>query len=164
MKISTKVTVHSNRQQWDKMAKRLLHGSGKRIQVGWWGDYHPSGPAVAQIAAWNEEGHVNGGMFAGTITPPRPFIRMGFLPQSQAHLKNTFKDIHKIAMGTMSWSTYYRNLGRDYVELMQKTILEWKSPPNSTVTVYMKGFNNPLVETGYMQSKVKYKITARGST
>src|SRR5690606_37223309 len=64
------VSVHKNTKQWDKMEKNLLRGADKVVRVGWWDSRHPSGVPTAQVAAWNEEGHMNGGIFSGTYTPP----------------------------------------------------------------------------------------------
>ena len=161
--LNTNVKLKVDNRQWNKMARRLSTGGNKTIQVGWWGNRHPSGPPVAQIAAWNEEGHINGGMFAGTVTPARPFIRTGFVPYSKNLIKTYYRDFHAIAMGTTTWSRLYNDMGTRFVELMQQTIHKWDSPANSPTTIALKGFNNPLVETGYMQSSVKYKIVLRGA-
>lgn len=161
--LNTNVKLKIDNRQWQRMSRRLSNGGNKTVRVGWWGDKHPSGPPVAQIAAWNEEGHINGGMFAGTVTPARPFIRTGFIPQSKKILQTLYPDFHAIAMGTLTWSRLYNNLGVRYVQLMQQTIFSWNSPANSPVTIALKGFNNPLVETGYMQSSVKYRIVPRGA-
>lgn len=162
LKIKTYAKVEVDNRMWEKMKGNLLKGGDKTVQVGWWADYHPSGPPTAQIAAWNEEGHVNMGMFAGTITPARPFIRKGFVPESKKIIPKFYKDIHLIAIGKKSWTSFYREFGTKLLKIMQETIHKWDTPPNSPATVGLKGFNNPLIETGYMQSSVKYRIVSKG--
>lgn len=163
-KLSVKTKLRVDTRQWKQMSRRLTHGSGKTVQTGFFGTIHPSGFQVAQIAAWNEEGHINGGMFSGTITPARPFIRRGFMPAAQKMIRNSYRDIHRIAMGQLTWNSYYNELGRNFVVLMQKSIAGWSNPPNTPITVSLKGFNNPLVETGAMMASVKYKIVQKRST
>lgn len=162
MKLATKVTIKINNKPWVAMKRRLTRSSAKTVDIGWWGTRHPSGVPVAQVAAWNEEGHMNGGMFAGTRTPPRPFIRVGFLkkikPLVDAEL--AYK-VNLIAQGKMTWTTFYRDIGKQLVEIMQKEILDWNSPPNSPVTVEKKGFNDPLIETGTLYDSVKFRISGR---
>ena len=141
--------------------ERRLRGGDKSVQVGWWNSEHPSGVPTAQVAAWNEEGHINGGMFAGTVTPARPFIRTGFMPYSKNLVKAHYGDINDIAMGRSTWNEFYNKFGQQLVRVMQETIFKWDSPANSPTTIALKGFNNPLVETGYMQNSVKYKIVRK---
>lgn len=157
MRLNYNVSLKSDTKQWDRMERRLL-GGNKTVDIGWWGTRHHSGETTAQIAAWNEEGHMNGGIFAGTITPPRPFIRTGFLPDAKKSIENYYPKIHLIAMGKLSWTAFYKRMAEDYVILMQETILKWNRPPNSPVTISMKGFNDPLINTGNMYDAVKHRI------
>lgn len=158
MSIKFDVDIVCDTKQWDKMARNLMRGAPKAIRIGWWSTRHPSGVPTAQVAAWNEEGHMNGGMFAGTYTPPRPFIRTGFVPKSKKTLPKYFPYIHRIAMGQMSWGALYKMMAEDYVTLMKETILSWNSPANSPATVAIKGFNDPLIESGALYDSVKYKV------
>lgn len=162
IRLNTRADIKVDNRQWEKMKKNLLRNT-EDVRVGWMDNIHPSsGEYVAQIAAWNEEGHVNGGYFAGTITPARPFIRTGFIPSVKKNISMYFPDIHNIAMGRSTWRRLNKKMGEDYVKLMQNTILKWDSPPNSPVTVSIKGFNNPLIDSGYMMKSVKYKIVPKG--
>lgn len=159
LRVRSKVTLKADRRQWDRMQKRLLSSAGnKSVDVGWWQSMHNSGVPVAQVAAWNEEGHINGGMFAGTYTPPRPFIRVGYINAVKKDMPRYLSDINKIAMGTLTWSSFYLKMSRMLVATMQQTILEWDSPPNSPATIELKGFNDPLMETGNMYEAIKHRI------
>jgi hypothetical protein len=161
--ITTSVKLKIDTRQWQRMERRLLSGGDRSVQVGWWNSEHPSGVPTAQVAAWNEEGHMNGGIFAGTVTPARPFIRTGFMPHSKNIVKTYYGDINDVAMGRTTWTKFYKTVGEQLVKIMQETIFKWETPANSTTTIALKGFNNPLVETGYMQNSVKYKIVRRGA-
>lgn len=159
IRVKTGVSLKIDRKQWDRMQKRLLAPAGnKAVEVGWWRSMHSSGVPVAQVAAWNEEGHFNGGMFAGTYTPPRPFIRHGFIPLVKKDLSRYYSDINKIAMGTLSWQAFYLKMSKMLVATMQQTILEWDTPPNSPTTIGLKGFNDPLMNTGNMYEAIKHRI------
>ena len=83
MNLSIKVSLKSDDKVWKRMAKNLSRGGNKASAIGWWNSIHPTGIPVAQVAQLNEEGHENGAgsAYPGTITPARPFIRLGFLPK-----------------------------------------------------------------------------------
>lgn len=162
LSFTTKVKLKIDNKQWNQMEKRLLRGKNKTVEIGWWATQHPSGVPTAQVVAWNEEGHLNGGMFAGTYTPPRPAIRVGFIPKSKKLIDIKYLPIvfDSIAMGKSTWSSLHSNLQKDLQELLQKTILDWNTPPNRATTVYMKGFNDPLIETGNMYDSVKTRLVS----
>lgn len=164
MKLNFSVKIKIDNKQWKKMERNLLRSANKTVEVGWWKSAHPSGVSAAQIAQWNEEGHVNGGMFAGTYTPARPFMRVGFMPMAiNKILPKYTKDIHLIAMGKATWTSVHKRLSKELVEGLQATILSWDKPSNSPVTIGLKGFNDPLIETGNMYDAVRSRIVPRGS-
>lgn len=155
MAIRTSVKLTFDEKPWQKMKGRIKRTTSKSVRVGWWRSYYPDGTNVAQVAAWNEEGHINGGMFAGTYTPPRPFIRTIFLPEAAITVEKHARMMFAYFEGKMNISTFWQEMSKELQQKMQKAILEMKSPPNSPVTVAMKGFNDPLIETGNMYDSVK---------
>lgn len=44
---------------------------------------------------------------------------------------------------------------------LQESIRNWTTPPNAPSTIARKGFNDPLIDTGYMVSRVDYESTGR---
>lgn len=140
---------------WQKMERRLRRVQSKSVRVGWWRSYYPDGVSVAQVAAWNEEGHINGGMFAGTYTPPRPFIRTGFLPKAKVTLQEYAKLFFLHIEGSVKVSDFWNSLSKELEEKMKESILEFKIPGNSPTTVAMKGFDDPLISSGNMYDSVK---------
>lgn len=162
MKLATKVSVKINNKPWIAMRRRLTRSEARMVDIGWWGTRHPSGVPVAQVAAWNEEGHMNGGMFAGTRTPPRPFIRVGFYKQIRPILTATINTrINMIATGKMTWATFYRDLRKELETAMKEQILKWNTPKNRPSTIELKGFDDPLIETGVLYDSVKTRISRR---
>jgi hypothetical protein len=158
--VGVKVKVKQDTKVWEKMVRNLSKHQGTAVEVGFWGDIHKSGVSVAQVASWNEEGHVNGGKFAGTITPPRPFIRVGFmrLLRNPIWMNKYYKDIHNIAIGNLTWKNLHERMAEELKDKMKLAILEWKTPPNSATTIALKGFNDPLIDSGQMYDSVKARI------
>lgn len=157
------VKIKIDNKQWKKMERNLLRGGDKVVDVGWWNSSHVSGVPTAQVMQWNEEGHVNGGMFAGTYTPPRPFMRVGFAGEIKKIVPKYNNYVNSIAMGTMTWVGMRNKLSKELVDALKATILSWNSPSNSPATVALKGFNDPLIETGNSYDAIKSRIVQRGS-
>lgn len=163
MKIS--ISVKSNDNVWKTMKQNLLRGGDKESRVGWWNTQHPSGVPVAQIAQWNEEGHENGANSAvpGSSTPPRPFMRNGLIPRIPKILPEFVSKAHSVAMGRTTWDKVNQELGLKVKDTLQNIIEAWSSPPNSPITISLKGFNNPLIDTGVMLDTVQSKVVRKGA-
>ena len=151
---------------WVELKKRLIAGDGLATDVGFFDKtYGPENDnlPVAQVAAWNEEGHPNGGIFAGTETPPRPFMRyyISQLRKEKKMGKAVSKRLQLVLNGKMSWEAFYNSLGAEAVSDLKKVIEQWFYPPNSAATIDMKGFNNPLQETDTMLNSVEHRIFKR---
>lgn len=163
MGVKTRVSITKNKDVWKSMKTNLRRGTSQSIQAGWWDSQYPDGVSVAQVAQWNEEGHMNGGWFPGTVTPPRPFIRLGFLPRvkNSNFLNKHLIHIDAIAKGRMSWNRLHELLGQDLKRILQEVILAWSTPSNSAATVSIKGFNDPLIDSGLMYDTIKIRTAPR---
>lgn len=135
--------------------------NSKSVQMGWWGTQNPSGVPDAQVAAWVEEGHPNGGMFAGTYTPPRPVIRTDWQPKTKEKMSHLSEQIRQ-AFESGSWEAFYNSLGKEFSEDLTQAILRYSKVPNRPSTVKIKGFNNPWVDTGTVARNVQYKVVPFG--
>lgn len=153
---------------WEKLKKNILKGEGLAVDVGFFDKtYGPENDnlPVAQVAAWNNEGHVNGGIFAGTETPPRPFMHY-YISQLEKEKKvgqAISKRLQLVLAGRMSWEKFYTSLGAEAVSDLKKVIEQWFYPPNSAATIDMKGFNNPLQETDTMLNSVDSRVSKSNS-
>lgn len=156
----------ADEREWRRMRSNLARSQTIAANVGWVDGKMSTNPrskgvTVAQIAKWLEEGHMNGGMFQGTFTMSRPFIRQGFMhiikqtSWLQTHISFAFP---RLASGRMTWTQFHEYLGESATELMKQTMDVWSIPPNSELTVALKGFNNPLIETGETRNSVGYVI------
>lgn len=156
----TKVKIKIDNRPWKKIERNLKRGSNRVVRTGFFDGTYPDGISVPQVAAWNEEGHLTGG---GGYSPPRPFIRIGFIGRiEKSKLRKYLPYVNQIALGKITWVTLNKLIAEDMTELMKISILEWKSPPNSPMTIAKKGFNDPLIETGLMYDRVKSRIVRRG--
>ncbi len=153
--------------EWKKMKSRLSKGFNLEVEVGFFpNSVYPDGTPVATVAYLNEEGHTNGpsAMIPGAITPARPFIRAGFMPEVREQKWLTpqlLKQITLIAEGRSTWEQLYKKLGPVFTFMMQDQISKWAIPANSALTVRMKGSNDPLIDTGQMMESVDYMLGRR---
>lgn len=143
--------------QWKKMRKNLERGSHLAAKIGFFQDstYGPENDnlTVAQVAQWQEEGTDK--------IPMRPFIRSGFMEKVQQGkwiTPQVLRWIDDIAMGKSTWTAMYNKLGPVFVKMMQDEIRDWKIPMNAPLTVQLKGFNDPLIDTGKMLDSVDYLL------
>lgn len=160
-------TIKEDRSGLEKLKKILDPKNSKTLRIGWWGKMHPTAKVpTATVAAWNEEGRVAGSKFGGATIPPRPFIRLGFTPKMVSLVgKGSGQHLESVLNGATTWESFYDNLAKNLKDIMQDTITEWDTPPNSPVTIRLKGFNDPLIETGHMRDTVDVKVvpfTKRG--
>ena len=142
---------------WDAMKKNLMRGKDFSVNTGFFDEYY--GPEndnlpVAYVAKIQEEG----------LGPPmRSFMRAGFMDNNIKEMKwltPAIKHmISNVALGKMTWNQLYHKLGPIFVEIMKKEIKGWSVPMNAPLTVELKGFNDPLIETGKMLDSVEYRIS-----
>lgn len=152
--------VKVDNREWERMKRRLLKGaSEKRVDGGWWGTNHPSGISHAWLAMLNDEGHPNGGIFAGTYTAPRPFMSRGVTNALPRLVNAHIRFVDDIARGRVTWTWLNRNLEQELDSLIKTTIKDWTRPANRPITVEIKGFNNPLIDTGSLLQNVKTRIS-----
>lgn len=109
----------------------------------------PSIP-IAQAAFWNEYG-------TSTI-PARPAFRTTIAQKSKAW---------GAKLGVAIVATNYdgvaalRLLGQDMRDDLENSIATWTTPPNAALTVKIKGFDKPLVDSGDMQRAPDYEIVPK---
>lgn len=153
-----------NTAQWDKIRKQLLKDIPS-IKTGWfqgqnYGSDNDNLP-YAQVAFLNEEGHINGAgsAFPGSITPPRPFMRVGLAVAIKAGAnKDDFKDMIEAVASGKSILIAMQKTTNNFERTLRKVMLDWDTPMNSPKTEELKGFNNPLVETSELIANVTSKV------
>ncbi len=143
---------------WEQMKKNFSKTNDLQVSIGVFEDavYGPENDylPVAQVWQWNEEG------VPSQNIPPRPAIRVGFGVPLRRGMYNKFflNSIKKIAEGKSSFLQEYTLLGKMASDDLKKIVKAWNTPPNAPLTVELKGFNDPLVETGKLVDSITYKV------
>lgn len=157
-------SVESNTKGWRDLKKRVMALDGTEARIGWFAgqNYGPENQnlPIAQVAQWNEEGHPNGGWFAGTETPSRPFIRSFFISLKKS---NDFKlfvanELKLYLLGEKTRHATAKAIAEFVRRGLRETIQKWTYIPNSPATIALKGRNDPLVETGTMAKSIAIRI------
>lgn len=146
---------------WKSM-KKNLRAKKSQINIGWFDQYYGAENnflPMAQVAQWVEEGHRAGGW--GGKTPPRPAIRTHFIPalaESGEFVKAAIPLIHQVAIGNMTWNGLHKKLAPSVLFKFQYALKQYSAKPNAPVTVKLKGFNDPWVETGTLINSARFEV------
>lgn len=153
---------------WEKLKKELELLAQNEIHLGWFSGQIHSGSNVpmAEIAKDLEEGHVNGptAMFPGAVTPPRPYMRVGLSAAltAGANKQQFLAMIQAVSEGKSSLAAMEQTL--PYFEhTLKKVMLDWDTPRNSPATIALKGFDDPLYNSGELIANATAKIAKKGS-
>lgn len=149
------MTVTKDTKVWEQLKAKFKNdlqlnvGFFEEDRYGEENDNHP----VAYIAEIQDKGYG---------PPARPFMSgAGGLTgaiRSAPYQKEYQLSIEHILEGKSTFTQEYTKIGKLLVEDTKEIIDDWSSPPNAPLTVELKGFNDPLIETGTMRDAVKYKI------
>lgn len=148
-----------NTAQWDAIKKNLLKNIPS-IETGWfegqnYGSDNDNLP-YATVAQWNNEGHRNDN---GTVTPPRPFMTMGLAAAMAAGAnRDDFKDMIQAVASGKSVLTVLNKAGTNFERTLRKVMLDWDTPRNAPLTIELKGFDDPLVETSELIANVNSRV------
>lgn len=140
-----------------KAVKHLATGP-KRVKVGF-----PAGQADSDViskAVWNEfgtKGGASGAGWGGPI-PERPFMRNAMRSNQGKYRDALNNSAAKILRGETALHVVMSKLGVVAQGDIQQEITALASPPNSPVTIALKGSSNPLIDTGEMRGAVTYKV------
>lgn len=130
----------------------------KRVKVGF-----PAGKvggAEMQKAIWNEfgtRGGASGGGWGGPV-PERPFFRNSMGENAGKYRSYLMSEGAKILVGKGTLPIALNRLGLVAQGDIQESITALSSPPNSPVTIALKGSSNPLIDTGAMRQAVTYEV------
>lgn len=140
--------------------KRTKHKDLKAIT----GDSHvkvgfPAGKSSAgniNKAVWQEFG-TRGGGWGGPI-PERPFMRNAMRANRGKYQQAMRTSAPKLLTGETTLSTVMSKLGVLAQGDIQQEITNLTSPPNSPVTIKLKGSSKPLIDSGQMRAAVTWKV------
>ena len=90
--------------------------------------------------------------------PERSFIRSTFDDEKE-NVTKRFKQIYEaINKGDFNVISKLRTIGIEHAGKVKQKIADIKTPRNSAMTIALKGFDNPLIHTGAMRSKVSSEV------
>lgn len=127
----------------------------RQVKVGF-----PVGSSNVDKAIWNEfgtRGGRSGGGWGGPI-PERPFMRNAARNNAAKYLQIAGSQVEAILTGKVGLRGFLGKLGEVAKTDIQKEITALTSPPNSPVTIALKGSSKPLIDTGEMRQSVTYKV------
>jgi hypothetical protein len=159
-----------DRSGWEKLKKNLKEAEIYNVNLGWFPEnvYGPDNDnlQMSQVAQWNNEGHINGAnsLVPGAITPPRPFMSVGLPGAFKAGAnKGDFEDMVQAVLTGKSVLTAMQKSTTNFERTLRKVMLDWDTPRNAPLTVEMKGFDNPLVDSSELIANVTAKVEKKGS-
>ena len=112
-------------------------------------------------AVWNEfgtRGGASGGGWGGPI-PERPFMRNAMRDNRGKYKDGMATAARKILTGDATMANTLSKLGIMAQGDIQGEITSLSSPPNSPVTIKLKGSSNPLIDTGEMRGAVTWQVS-----
>jgi len=91
-------------------------------------------------------------------TPERSFVRSTFDDEKE-NVTKRFEQIYEaINKGDFNVVSKLRAIGIEHAGKVKQKITDIKTPPNAPITIALKGFDNPLIRTGEMRSKVSSEV------
>ena len=155
MAISIKVVRKGDGSGILRRIARAIQGP-KKVKVGF-----PAGTGdVIDRAFYNEfgtRGGASGGGWGGPV-PERPFMRLAMKKGQPEFRRVTIGAAKQIIGGRSDMRKALALLGIEGQGQIQESISDLSSPPNSPVTVALKGSSKPLIDTGQMRQSVTWKI------
>lgn len=147
-KINTDTLITSSKKLRGKGVKAGFpaEGSGR--------DTYPNGTSLPLVAIWNE---------LGTKTsPPRSFLFPGSIKFVKENKKLIANMQRAILLNTKKVNLALEVVGQKVKTRIQKEIRDKSTPPNSPLTIAIKGSSSPLQDTNLMLNSVDYEVYDRG--
>lgn len=150
---------------WEKVKKNLQQAEIYNVNLGWFPEqvYGPDNDnlQMAQVAQWNNDGHINDN---GSLTPPRPCMSVGLPGAFKAGAnKDDFKDMVQAVLTGKSVLTAMQKSTTNFERTLRKVMLDWDTPRNAPLTIELKGFDDPLVNSSELIANVTAKVEKKGA-
>ena len=130
--------------------------SKPHVKVGIIGDQanesHGGDFTIVEVASVNEFGSKDGHI------PELSFIRSAFEKYEKKIISQSEKLLGKVIDKTLDLRSALGLLGETFKVVVQKQIVDVRTPPNAPSTIAQKGSSNPLIDTGRMRSAVNYEV------
>ena len=112
------------------------------------------GQSLAEVAAWNDLGTAS--------IPAKPFLERSFQDHRDRLEAVCDAALQALNQGGTAEASLDR-VGQGCVEVIRREIDGGGFGSNAWSTIRAKGFDRPLIETGYLRSSVDYRIETGGS-
>jgi hypothetical protein len=141
---------------WQRIMRETEVLSGTAVKVGIQAD----GGEILDRAFFNEfgtAGGASGGGWGGPV-PARPFVSTAF-DENRGNLNDMKARLWDgVLIGRVGADQAARLLGEHHQNQVKAKITSIDTPPNSDLTVALKGSINPLIDTGQMHETVRFEI------
>lgn len=144
----------NNVPEFKEMLREL---SSKEIKIGILGEGKGSGDhtegedaTILEVAHFNEYGTKN--------MPERSFIRASFDDNQEDYAGKGEKLLRQVIAMETKPKSMYKALGEHIVGKTQEFLTELTDPPNSPITIALKGSSNPLIDTGQLRDSIEHKV------
>jgi hypothetical protein len=141
----------ADKRRLERLRRTLIKAARSHVDIGFFdGKPHPkTGESEATVAAINEFG------VPSLNIPERPFMATAARnTQVGAAIALEMKRNLTNQRGQFRWNA----IGDFYANEVKVTIEGFSEPPNAPLTISLKGFDNPLVETGHMMRNVDTRV------
>lgn len=167
----SRVEYNNQMGEWIREIEKLTE---KTIEIGIFGS--ESGEEILMRATANEFGanitvtDKMRGYFSNelgvTLSPKTKYIRIPERSFIRGYFTNERKRIQKISEQLITQvislqitaDDYFDLMGQEMVSGVQRYLTELKDPPNSPLTIELKGSSNPLIDTGQMRNSITYRV------
>ena len=153
MTLKITAEVKSDTKALDNIFKRLETLKNYEGSAGFYGKRHPvHGVTDAQIAASNEYGDPINNI------PERPFMRTAAAHSTLMVSNELKKRWPQHLKGKITTKTLLKDLSEKEAEMIKRFIITNDFVDNAAFTIAEKGFNDPLVNTGWLAENVDTKV------
>lgn len=164
---SSSVTTELNVDGLRKLKSKLNKIRGSRIEWGFLGGEHSSADMSYAALAWLLETGRRSVSGSGWDIPPRPAFRQSI---QEIALGNSFEESLSGMLGhylsprsNTSSDAFLEATGKFLSKSYEESMINWRFngtsyKHNAPMTVSLKGFDRPFVETGELTMNVEYKV------
>lgn len=114
---------------------------GKKVYVGWFDDTYPSGERIADVMYILEYGTAK--------IPARPFGRLAKEMFNAKRNSVEKEPLRALNFGLITEDEFLKEIGHAIKETIEESMLYGGWAPNAQSTIDKKGFDQPLLDTGF---------------
>lgn len=163
MAISIKTSIKISDKNFKRYKQNLILLNSKKIGVGLFVDISPfiiMKALVNEFGATREMVTKKGKKILIEI-PSRPFAQITFYKNYRKVAKDFAVLVKNASNPSVNFMRELSLIASTQKKAMQKTVKDFKTPPNSFYTIKLKGFDNPLIFTGQMKGAIEGRILTK---